>query len=131
MSVEARIEAEHHHVALRVRDLEAMVAFYTEVVGLRPRKSAGDPARPTVVWFSGLQLIRAEGEELSGRGAFDHLAIGVSNIVPLFASLQAHGVAIEEGGIRDMSLGGKPLRAVFFRDPEGNRVELVDYSQPG
>ncbi len=128
MSVTAQIDPQYTHAAIRVRDLEAAARFYQEAVGLTVMRVNGDPSRPDAVFLPGLQLIRAADDDVSGKGALDHVGIGVKNVDAIYASLQAHGAALE-GPVTDLSARvGRPLRVLFFRDPEGNRVELVDYS---
>ena len=43
-----------------VRDLEKVLTFYQEAVGVKELRRQGDPARPTGVFLPAIQLIRAE-----------------------------------------------------------------------
>jgi catechol 2,3-dioxygenase-like lactoylglutathione lyase family enzyme len=41
------------------------------------------------------------------------------------AHLQAKGVEIVEGPIKRSSAAGQPAQSVYFRDPDGNSIELL------
>ena len=126
MSVRARMVPEHVHTALRVRDLEGARRFYGEVVGLAEARVGGDPARPSSVWLEGIQLVRAEAQDTAEKGVLDHIGLAVANLDEIVSSLTGSGVALE-APVRETTLpSGQRLRLVFFRDPEGNRVELTE-----
>ena len=127
MPVKARIVPEHLHTALRVRDLEAALKFYTEVVGLAVARVGGpDPSRPGSVWLEGLQLVRAESQDTAEKGVLDHIGFSVANINQIVDSLTSNGVALE-APLRETTLpNGQQMKLVFFRDPEGNRIELTE-----
>jgi catechol 2,3-dioxygenase-like lactoylglutathione lyase family enzyme len=126
VSVRAKIVSEHLHTALRVRDLEGARRFYGEVVGLAETRVGGDPARPSSVWLEGIQLVRAEEQDTREKGVLDHIGLSVANLDEIVASLTGGGVALE-APVRETTLpNGQRLRLVFFRDPEGNRIELTE-----
>ncbi len=125
MATTAEVVFEHCHTALKVRDLEAQIKFFTEVVGLKVDRVGGDAARPTGVWMQALQLVRDENLDTANKGVLDHIGIAVGNIEEIMASLVANNVTIEMP-ISDRSRPGVPLRIAFFRDPENNRIELTD-----
>jgi catechol 2,3-dioxygenase-like lactoylglutathione lyase family enzyme len=129
MAFEARVGTDHH-TAMRVRDLEKVLAFYQEVVGLKELRRQGDPARPTGVFLPAIQLIRAESQDVAEKGVLDHVGLIVQNLDEIVANLARHGVELERpvNEVRrpDGSIGA---RTAFFRDVEGNRIELVE--RPG
>ena len=61
------------------------------------------------------------GEQLIG---FKHLALDVSKLEPILEALRADG--IEPDPIIDCSHVIPGCRIVFFRDPEGNILELME-----
>jgi lactoylglutathione lyase len=128
MPVRARVSPANNHVALRVKDLERAVDFYENVVGLERIRFMGDPARPRTVFFPGIQLVRAEEDDTSIKGVYDHVGISVENIEEVCANLEARGVEFEtpltERHFPEINQG---LKLAFFRDPEGNRIELVHW----
>jgi catechol 2,3-dioxygenase-like lactoylglutathione lyase family enzyme len=129
MAFEARVGTDHH-TAMRVRDLEKVLAFYQEVVGLKELRRQGDPARPTGVFLPAIQLIRAESQDVAEKGVLDHVGLIVQNLDEIVANLARHDVELERpvNEVRrpDGSIGA---RTAFFRDVEGNRIELVE--RPG
>ena len=128
MGVKAQVSPANNHVALRVKDLERAVDFYENVVGLERIRFMGDPARPRSVFFPGIQLVRAEEDDTSVKGVYDHVGISVENIEEVCANLAAQGVEFDTPLTeRHFPEIGKGLKLAFFRDPEGNRVELVHW----
>src|SRR5438093_13305134 len=96
MGVTAAIVPEHLHTALRVRDLEGALRFYTEVLGLRVQRVGGpDPSRPGSVWLPGLQLVRAEEQDTADKGVLDHIGLSVANIDAIVESVVAAGTELE------------------------------------
>lgn len=127
MAFEARVGTDHH-TAMRVRDLERVLTFYTDVVGLRELRRNGDPNRPTAVFLPAIQLVRAEEQDVKEKGVLDHIGLIVSNLDEIVANLARNGVQLERP-INDMRRpDGTGARTAFFRDVEDNRVELVERS---
>jgi len=127
MGFKAEIGTRQVHAAIRVRDLEATLRFYHEVVGLPIERVRGDPARPEMVWLPGLQLIRDETLDPRAKGVYDHVGIPVRNLEAIVANLEANGVELETPITDHSASVGEPLRGVFFRDNEHNRVELLQW----
>lgn len=126
---QAEIAPFHHHTAIRVRDMDAMLAFYRDVVGLPFIRQVGDPAAPQVIWLQAVQLIRSDNPGDPRQGTLDHLAASVLNIDQIAERLTAHGTALEAPVAHsDFPELGLHLANIFFRDPEGNRVELVQWT---
>lgn len=117
---------ETHHTAMLVRDLEAAVRFYTEVLGMKVRSVQGDPERPRAVFLPAIQLVRAAEQDTSEKGVLHHIGVSVANLDELVENLQAAGVPLE-GSVNDLTQPGGPrVRTAFFLDPECNRIELVE-----
>lgn len=120
--------------ALRVRDLDRSVAFY-QVLGYREfgRSDVGDGL---ILSWLGLD---GDGEavalELSadpsfptpevGTG-FSHLAIQVDDLAGFVNEVAARGVAIGE---IDYPAGPDGPKTVFLFDPDGYRLELVEWPE--
>ena len=107
-----------HHVSLNVTDLERSLAFWVELVGLRPLP------RPDFS-FAGSWL--AAGEQqlhliAVGRVPPDtgqHVAMAVDDLDRAVTELRAAGVTVSEP--TPLPTGA---RQCFCRDPDGNRLEL-------
>ncbi|MGI9658194.1 MAG: VOC family protein [Gaiellaceae bacterium] len=117
------------HTCVRVRDIDASVAFYErlgfEVRGRLNFETAynvylglpgdGDRLELTV------NIGRDEPYDL-GEG-YNHIAITVSDLDATLSGLKQHGIEPESPPYQ---VPGKPIRIAFVRDPDGYRVELVD-----
>jgi lactoylglutathione lyase len=116
------------HAMLRVRDLDAALALFVGLMGLREvRRRDNDKGRFTLVFLeTGLPGDAAqielthnwdqEGPYTGGRN-FGHLAFEVDDIYATCARLQAGGVAI----LRPPRDG----RMAFFRTPDAISIELL------
>ncbi len=121
------------HVVLRVRDIDAMIRFYCEVVGCTEER-----LRPDIGLYhlragaAMIDLVPVDGELGRKGGAapgregrnMDHLCL---QVIPfeaeaIRAHLAAHGVDSDEAVTRFGALGDGP--SIYLRDPEGNTVEL-------
>ena len=124
----ARAELRANHVALRVRDLAGALRFYHELIGLPIERTGGPPDDPNIYWLPGVQLMRAPGDRSAAEGNLDHLAIGIENIEDVCARLDAAGFDAETSLRRRARADvGRALMMAYYRDPEGNKVELLKY----
>jgi catechol 2,3-dioxygenase-like lactoylglutathione lyase family enzyme len=127
------------HIVLAVQDMDAMLRFYLEVLGLQPHRvdeyRAGAALFPCARIHEGtlIDLLPPSLWNLGGEATGTHpnlnhfcLALEASEWDPLLARLAAAGVEIEAG---PMTLSGArgDGTSVYVRDPDGNRVELRTY----
>lgn len=113
-----------HHVSINVSDVDAGVAFYTDVLGGTVR---GD--RPDFgfggAWInlgaSQVHLIEAAVPADLGQ----HFAVRVADIDAAVAEVRARGVAVG-----DPSVVGTGRQA-FLADPSGNTIELHQATAAG
>jgi catechol 2,3-dioxygenase len=114
------------HVVLNVRDAAKSKEFYTRTLGLRVAHE--DLARGTVFLSFGrehhdlalFQMATGEPPDASQPG-LHHMAWQLGNFEELQAAykeLKAIGVPVES------TIEHNVTRSVYFRDPDGNRVEL-------
>lgn len=115
------------HVAIRVTDLEASVAFYSKVFGTPPSKLKGDyakfePLEPSVN-FTLNQTTESLGEP--GKSRLSHLGIQLKNTGQLSAVRQR---MLESDSISKEELGTRCCYAVqdkfWLQDPDGNELEF-------
>jgi catechol 2,3-dioxygenase-like lactoylglutathione lyase family enzyme len=106
-----------HHVSLNVDDVEAALAFYTDLLGLSPRADRPDFAFGGA-WLDagGQQVHLIEGSPPAGLG--QHFALLVGDLDGTVAELRERGVEVS-----DPKPVGSSLQA-FVTDPSGNLVEL-------
>ncbi len=147
------------HVNIVVDDLESMKAFYRDALGMAVTKEVTisgpwveevvvlNDVLADVVYLelpSGprLELIkyhsppaaRPGGLEVSNTPGLRHLAFRIDDIDEACARLEQAGVQFTSGIhlVPDSQVtyaGGIRKRLVYFRDPEGNLLELCEYKR--
>ncbi|HEY7060613.1 MAG TPA: VOC family protein [Chloroflexota bacterium] len=123
------------HVVLTVRDVAATCAFYSRVLGMRVETFG---AGRTALHFGNQKInVHPTGGDvtlvarLPTPGSGDLCFITTTPRDALLAHLAACGVAVEAGPIERAGAIG-PMESVYFRDPDGNLVEVSRYSdEPG
>jgi glyoxylase I family protein len=124
-----------NHIAINCRNLAAQEAFYTRHLGFR-RSRTFNRGKPGEFFLMKLGSVRLElfgidpakvadapagGEQAVG---FKHLAFDVPKLEPVLEGLRADG--IKPDNIIDIGHVAPGARIVFFRDPEGNILELME-----
>lgn len=118
------------HVGLRVADLDRSLAFYTavgyEVVGSVPETGIG---HLTMLKLPGDEFVSIElvhdpyaGPVVGNR--LSHLVVQVGSVDATLAELAARGVDADEPTSPD---GSADFRTTMITDPDGNRIELVQW----
>ena len=120
------------HIGLRVARLERSLAFYAalgyEIVGSVPATSLGDltmiklPDDPFVT----IELVsRSSASTSSGGNSLSHFVIKVESMDTVLAELAAAGIHPEEPPVSPD--GSDEFRIAWIADPDGNRIELVQW----
>ena len=144
------------HVNLVVEDLERMAGFYTTVLGLKETRRfriSGEWIDRTValsgVVAEGMYLDLPEGPRVeliryqrpagsrpqrlgdSNTPGLRHLAFRVRDIEQIVGRLRDAGVEffsdVQHVPTGQVDYGGVQKHIVYFRDPEGNLLELCEY----
>jgi catechol 2,3-dioxygenase-like lactoylglutathione lyase family enzyme len=124
------------HFVLTVASIEATCAFYARVLGFAVETfesgggSGGGAERRTALTF-GTQKINLHevGREFTPRaqvataGSGDFCLLTETPIDEVVAHLRDQDVAVELGPVAKTGATG-PLTSVYFRDPDGNLVEV-------
>jgi catechol 2,3-dioxygenase-like lactoylglutathione lyase family enzyme len=124
-----RIDALDHFV-LTVRDVDATVAFYTRVLGMEAI-TFGVGRRVLAFGAQKINLHEA-GREFEPKalhptpGAADLCFITSASPPSVLAHLQACGVEVLEGPVSRTGARGL-IVSVYFRDPDGNLLEVSSY----
>ncbi|SDD98425.1 VOC family protein [Rhodospira trueperi] len=114
------------HTMVRVTDLDASLAFYRDVLGLREtRRTDSEKGRFTLVYLAANENPEAEieltwnwdPEELTGGRNFGHLAFRVDDIHATCQRIMDQGVTINRPP--------RDGRMAFIRSPEGISIELL------
>lgn len=121
------------HIVLRVADLDAMIAFYGEVLGCRVERRRDDIGLVQLrAGHSLIDLVPVTGKLGREGGAapgaqgrnLDHLCLRVEpfDVAAIRRHLAAHGVAAGPVEARYGAEGEGP--SIYLLDPERNTVEL-------
>ena len=123
------------HLVLTVTDIEATTRFYERALGMLRESFRGPEGQLRHALAFGRQKINLQDRDTQTPtkalrptlGAGDFCLIAAVPLDTVLAHLRAQGIAIEAGPVpRRGALG--PLRSVYFRDPDGNLVEVAEYA---
>ena len=119
------------HIVLTVFDIDRTLDFYSRVLGMEPVTFAGG-RRALAFGRQKLNLHQAgrvyEPKALKpAPGAIDLCFIASTALDQVIASLKESNVAIIEGPVAKTGALG-PMQSVYFRDPDGNLVEVSNYA---
>jgi lactoylglutathione lyase len=119
------------HLGLRVTDLERSLAFYTAVgyavVGNVPETAFGHLTMLKLPDddFVTLELVHDPAKGAVDRGTvLNHFVIKVESMDATIAELAAKGIDADAPGSPD---GSDDFRTTWITDPDGNRIELVQW----
>jgi lactoylglutathione lyase len=122
------------HTMIRVRDLDASLRFYTELLGMKLLRKRDYPTGKFTLAFVGygdeadstvIELTHNwdQKDPYQLGSAFGHLAIGVPDVYKTCEKLAAADVKIPRPA-GPMAHGGSVI--AFIEDPDGYRIELVE-----
>ena len=119
------------HFGLRVADLDRSLAFYTavgyEIVGSVPETGLG---HLTMLQLPGDEFVSIElvhdptQGELEPATGLSHFVIKVESMDATIAELATRGIDAEAPASPD---GSDDFRTTWIVDPDGNRIELVQW----
>jgi catechol 2,3-dioxygenase-like lactoylglutathione lyase family enzyme len=118
------------HIVLTVADVEATCAFYARVLGMQV-VTFGAGRRALAFGAQKINL-HAVGAELEPRapnampGTSDLCLVTTVPMPQVLAHLAACGVEVLQGPVPRTGARG-PVLSVYFRDPDGNLVEVSNY----
>ena len=117
------------HVVLNVRDLDATLRFYVDVLGMR-EQSFGDGR--IALHFGAQKLnvhVMGDDSELEAAapqpGSHDLCLRTRTPIEGVLRTLLAEGIDVVRGPVERVGARG-PLLSVYVRDPDGNLIELAN-----
>ncbi|WP_414830255.1 lactoylglutathione lyase [Alteromonas sp. H39] len=121
------------HTMLRVEDLDASLAFYTQTMGMKLLRKSDNKDYEYTLAFVGyadeseqavLELTYNWGDNTYEKGnAYGHVAFAVDDIYAFCEKLEADGADVyrKPGPVK----GGSTVIA-FVRDPDGYAIELIE-----
>ena len=118
------------HIVLTVFDPERTIAFYQRVLGFEPVTFAG--GRRGLAFGRQKFNLHQAGREFEPKalkpapGTMDFCLITETPLAEVMETLRSQGVAIIDGPVDKTGAMG-PIKSVYFRDPDGNLVEVSNY----
>ncbi len=118
------------HVVMTVRDIDATCAFYSRVLGMTA-VTFGEGRRAVTFGSQKFNLHQA-GHEFEPKaqhpapGSLDFCLIAATSLDKVIVHLADCNVPIVEGPVAKTGALG-PMRSIYFRDPDGNLVEVSNY----
>jgi len=118
------------HVVLTVFDLERTCEFYSRVLGMQVITFA--EGRKALAFGRQKLNLHLAGREFEPKalkptpGAIDLCFITDTALEGVATHLKACGVAIAQGPVPKTGALG-PMMSIYFRDPDGNLIELSNY----
>jgi len=118
------------HLVLTVADIDATCAFYTVVLGMET--TTFGEGRKALRFGDQKINLHQRGQEFEPKaehplpGSADLCFITDTPLEAVVRTLEHHNVPIIERGVIRTGATG-PIRSVYFRDPDGNLIEVSNY----
>lgn len=121
------------HVVLTVRDVDRTLSFYQRALGMSAVRFG--EGRHALAFGEQKLNLHQFGREFEPRarvptpGSVDLCLLTDTPLDDVIAELRAADVAIELGPVAKTG-ARSPLRSVYFRDPDGNLIEVANEVAP-
>jgi catechol 2,3-dioxygenase-like lactoylglutathione lyase family enzyme len=119
------------HLVLTVADITKTCEFYEKVLGMETvtfgagRKALSFGQQKINLHQAGMEFEPKAVRPTPGSG--DLCFITSTPVAVVIEHLKKAGVAIEEGPVPRTGATG-PIQSVYFRDPDGNLIEVSNYA---
>lgn len=130
------------HIVINVYDVDRMMAFYSDVIGMKPERMEEYHAgkvpfasvrlnKDTIIDLFPKKMWQKDDSLEKDHGNMNHFCIVLMKDAweNLRQRLQADSVAIEEGPVPRWGAHGTGI-SIYFRDPEENLMEARYYEKP-
>jgi catechol 2,3-dioxygenase-like lactoylglutathione lyase family enzyme len=122
------------HIVLTVADIEATTEFYERALGFQREFFHGPDGAPRYALKFGRQKINLQDRETQTPtkaqrptfGSGDFCLLAAVPLHDVITHLKSVNVTIEAGPVPRRGAVGA-LRSIYFRDPDGNLVEVAEY----
>ena len=123
------------HIVLTVADIEVTTKFYEGALGFQREVFRGPDGAPRYALKFGRQKINLQDRATQTPtkaqrptfGSGDFCLLATVPLEDVIAHLKTVNVAIEAGPVPRRGAVGA-LRSIYFRDPDGNLVEVAEYA---
>ena len=119
------------HIVLTVKDIPSTVEFYTNVMGME--KIVFGQGRIALAFGSQKINLHQQGKEFEPKaqnarsGSADLCFIVKETIESVIKELAEHNIPLIEGPVNRTGAMGN-ITSVYFRDPDGNLIEVSNYA---
>jgi catechol 2,3-dioxygenase-like lactoylglutathione lyase family enzyme len=119
------------HIVLTAHDVDRTIEFYSRVMGMEPITFAG--GRRGLAFGRQKINLHQSGREYEPKalkpvpGALDLCFITETPLDDVIARLKDNGIVIVDGPVQKTGALG-PMMSVYFRDPDGNLLEVSNYA---
>jgi glyoxylase I family protein len=127
-----------HHVALRVRDFDRSVSFYTQTLGFTPKIEWGDKPSRAIMLDTGdgnyFELFErpTQAPPPEGEPTLLHIALRTPDTNAMLERVRAAGCPVtmepKTVEIKSSPTGPTPVRIAFFKGPDGEILEFFENS---
>jgi catechol 2,3-dioxygenase-like lactoylglutathione lyase family enzyme len=122
------------HIVLTVNDIQATTRFYERALGFEREIFPGSDGRPRYALRFGNQKINlqdratdtANKAQTPTFGSADFCLVAAVPLERVLAHLREENITIVAGPVTRRGAVG-PMRSLYFRDPDGNLVEVSEY----
>jgi catechol 2,3-dioxygenase-like lactoylglutathione lyase family enzyme len=124
------------HLVLTVSDIGESLRFYERALGFERELFRGPQGQPRFALKFGQQKINLQDRSTETPtkakqptlGAGDFCVIAAIPLDDVLAHLRVIGIEIEAGPVPRRGALGQ-MRSIYFRDPDGNLVEVAEYTR--
>lgn len=119
------------HFVLTVADIDASCAFYSRVLGMQVvefgngRKALAFGRQKINLHRSGAEYVPHAARPTPGSA--DVCLITATPLADALVEVETHGIAVIEGPVERTGATG-PINSFYFRDPDGNLIEVSNYA---
>jgi glyoxylase I family protein len=123
-----------HHLAIRARDFDATLTFYTEAIGLVVRYTWGEAEKRAALLDAGngnwVEVFANGSPEIKPESALVHFAFRVDDVDTATARARAAGaeITVEPKDFTIQSDPNIPVRLAFCKGPDGELIEFFQNS---
>jgi glyoxylase I family protein len=117
------------HICFVVSNLEESIAFYKDKLGLSPAFDfRNDKCEMTGIYLhiggrNFIELFKSNPEQSDQKGSYKHFCLEVDDIQSTADEFRKNGVEVSE-----VKMGGDNSWQAWLSDPDGNRIELHQYT---
>jgi catechol 2,3-dioxygenase-like lactoylglutathione lyase family enzyme len=122
------------HLVITVKDITVTIDFYTKILNMKELSLQGKGVEINVLRFGDKRLhVHLAGKEIEPKalkatpGSSDICFTTETPITEVVKHLRKHNITIEKEPVLIIGTLGE-MESVWFRDPDGNLIEVAHYN---